>query len=189
MPDFPVEDRIGTLFYTNMTEWLRRTGVLPDFISATFVMDPTFQGVYCPITIPRPMLVQKFYVANGASVNGNHQVSLCNEFFSPSPFVTRPYPFSRIYSQIALQTGTAQWQALSIAAPRRVAAGRYWLAYVSSSSTGTVQRLFNPLSATSGQSRAGGIFRGARYPLTGGQTIITTEDSIVVPCLAVGGIP
>lgn len=188
MPDFPNEPRPGSLFYTNMTEWTRRTGLLPDFTSATFSM--SVGGVMCPVRIPRSMVVEKLYVANGASVSGSHQMALFDSYesydHSLSPII---YPGFSV-SAITSQAGTSVWQALPVVgAPRRVAPGLYYLAYVASASAGTVQRLFNSLAANSGQLAAGGIIHTVAYPLPPLLWAMGSIPSYVVPCLAVGGVP
>lgn len=190
MPDFPgLEPRPGTLVFTNMQEWTRRTGVLPDYVSATFVMDASLRGVFVPVYIPRAMTVQRFYVANGASVAGSHQVALV----PATPFLGRSIPNLTPDVAISLpaaQTGTSVWQALAAVTPKRVAPGLYWLAYAASGSTGTVQRLYNPASFGNDTNDLSGIFHGAAYPiLTVGFGVLTNALMRLVPCLAVSGVP
>ena len=185
MPDWAVDPKAAyPVVYTNVEEWVRKTGRLPDYTSGTFSMG-TF-GVYCPVEIKQRMLVEAFFVANGASVNGNHQVGICRAREGGS---LEPVPIG-VVSVIAPQAGTSQWQKLLAQNPSVIPPGRYYLMYASSSTTGTVQRLYVSTANNCGENRLGNIHTGAPFPMGGGGATSsgTVTGGSVVPVLAVAGV-
>lgn len=186
MPDWAVDPKAAyPVVYTNVEEWVRKTGRVPDYVSGTFSMG-TF-GIYCPVEIKQRMLVEAFFVANGASVNGSHQVGLCRAQDSGS---LEPTTIGAVISVIAAQAGTNQWQKLLAQNPKVIPPGRYYLMYASSSATGTVQRLYASTANNCGESRLGDIHVGAPYPLSSGGSVSTgtVTGGSVVPVLAVAGV-
>lgn len=185
MPDWPGE-RIGDCtFYSNVTEWVRLTGRLPDYVSATFSM--TNGGILCPVYIPKAMIVRALYVANGASVAGTHQVALVPSTYAYGPNLAFPDNFGGIFSVPTLQAGVNVWQRFAVT-ETRIGPGQYYFAYAASGSTGTVQRLYNPLGATSWEAWFGGVKSNVDYPLQGGDSAMPVGIAPIIPVLAVGGV-
>lgn len=185
MPDFSSEFTLGKTFYSNVTEWVKRTGRIPDYASATFTMAGN-KGVACPVFIPRPMIVRELYVANGASPAGFHQVALLASAanYSARLLIVEPRPYGGIFGTPAAQAGANAWQRFPVT-PRPITAGLYWLCYSSSVNTGTVQRLFNPINVAGYEAQFGGVLCGMEYPLEGAHPVFV--GSPVTPVLAVGG--
>lgn len=186
MPDWLVDPKLArSVVYTNITEWTRLTGRLPSYASGTFSMGPSV-GVYCPVEIKQRMRVLAFYAANGATVNGSHQVGLCRAQESGS---LEPITIGAIVSEIVAQAGVNQFQQILASNPGIIPPGRYYLMYASSSATGTVQSLYVSTATNCGENRMGNIHTGAPFPLTSGGFVSngTVTGGSVVPVLAVAG--
>lgn len=185
MPDWAADQKIAhALVYTNVTEWVRLTGRAPDYTSGTFSLATS--GVYCPVEVPVAMIIEAFYVANGASVNGNHHMGIAR---ASEEGGFEPSTIGALFSEIAAQAGTSQWQALTPTEERLIGPGRYYLMYSSSSATGTVQRLYASTTNNCGENRMGRIHTGAPFPLWSGGSVAlgTVTGGSVVPVLAVAG--
>jgi hypothetical protein len=183
MPDFPDAPAAygDTLFYSIVTEWVRRTGRVPSYASATFDMSAA-GGIALPVRVERKMTARALYVWNGASVNGSHQMGLFRDNRST---ISALFPVFGVLTEPTPQAGTSQWQRLDID-PFVLAPGIYHLVYASSSNTGTVQKLYAPAASGSGEAIYPGFFTGYTYPISG--SFVVGDYAPIVPVMAVGGI-
>lgn len=131
---------------SNVSEWVRRTGRVPDYSSTAWGGGSTICAL-TPLRIPVPMVAKRLWVINGGVNSGQSAMLLAaggtslGYGFVPETAIAVSAPIPHF--------GLNCVQFLEIP-DTYLAPGYVWVGFMNTSATATVQRLLAPISGGSG---------------------------------------